>query len=303
MIKDFKVTNSVKLPITSICAIYINTSKKEIKLAINSLLFQKYIPNQILIIADGPIIDDVKVYIKHLKKKFDDIIKIIYLKNNRGLGYALKIGLENSKNEIIARFDSDDLNLKDRLHKQYKYLMKDKSIDILGSKVLEYKIEKGVISTRIKKVPLKDLEIKKMMRYRNPINHPSVIFRKTPILNAGSYRIIDAFEDYYLWLRCKKINLKFENLNEPLVAMRRESNILRRYGFHYAIWEIIFLRKLILENLINFFFIIPFIVRISLRILPKIILKYLFKIDFIRSSWGSNYKLEEYIKEMNNIKI
>ena len=303
MIKKFKVKNYSKLPITSICAIYINTSKKDITLAINSLLYQKYIPNQILIIADGPIIEVVNDYIKHLKEKYDDIVRIIYLKNNRGLGYALKIGLENSKNEIIARFDSDDLNLKDRLYKQYKYLMKEKSIDILGSKVLEYKIEKGIISSRTKNVPINDLEIKKMMRYRNPINHPSVIFRKTPILNEGSYQIIESFEDYYLWLRCKKINLKFENLNEPLVAMRRESNTLRRYGFHYAMQELSFLRKIIFENLINFFFIIPFIVRISSRVLPKIILKYLFKIDGIRSCWNSNYKLEEYIKEMHNIKI
>ena len=303
MIENSKVKNCLKLPITSICAIYINTTKKDILLAINSLLCQKYIPDQILIIVDGPIIEVVNEYIKYLKKKYVDIVRIIYLENNRGLGYALKIGLENSKNEIIARFDSDDLNLKDRLYKQYKYLMGDKSIDILGSKVLEYKIGKGVISSRLKKVPIKDLEIKNMMRYRNPINHPSVIFRKTPILNAGSYRIIDSFEDYYLWLRCKKINLKFENLNEPLVAMRRESNTLRRYGFHYAMKEISFLRKIIFENLINFFFIIPFIVRISLRLLPKIILKNLFKIDGIRSGWVSNYKLEEYIKELQNIKI
>ena len=303
MIKNFNVNNCLKLPITSICAIYINTSKKDIKLAINSLLFQKYIPNQILLIADGPIIEVVNDYIKNLKKKYYDIVKIIYLKNNRGLGYALKIGIENSKNEIIARFDSDDLNLKDRLYKQYQYLMNDKSIDILGSKVFEYKIEKGIISSRIKKVPLKDIEIKKMLRYRNPINHPSVIFKKTPILNAGSYQIIESFEDYHLWLRCKKINLKFENLNEPLVAMRRESNTLRRYGFHYAMRELSFLKDIIFKNLINLFFILPFILIIYLRVLPKIILNYLFKIDGIRSCWVTNYKLEEYIKELHNIKI
>ena len=37
------------------------------------------------------------------------------------------------------------------------------------------------------------------------MNHPTVMFKKNKIISAGNYRHMPFFEDYYLWLRCKKI--------------------------------------------------------------------------------------------------
>ena len=43
-----------------------------------------------------------------LIKKYPDILNIIELENNVGLGPALAIGVKACKNELIARMDSDD---------------------------------------------------------------------------------------------------------------------------------------------------------------------------------------------------
>ena len=57
------------------------------------------------------------------------------------------------------RFDSDDINLKNRLSKMYK-LINEGQIDILGSSVYEYKEIKSKYYSRIKFVPLKELYLK-----------------------------------------------------------------------------------------------------------------------------------------------
>ena len=76
--------------------------------------------------------------------------------------------------------------------------------------------------------------LKGFMR-RNPLNHPSVMFRKNDIIEIGSYRDIKFFEDYELWLRCIKKGLLIHNINKVLVAMRRENYLSKELdlSMHY----------------------------------------------------------------------
>jgi len=48
---------------------------------------------------------------------------VIYLKENQGLGNALKIAVKAAKNEIIARMDSDDLSMPNRFEIQLKKII------------------------------------------------------------------------------------------------------------------------------------------------------------------------------------
>ena len=95
------------------------------------------------------------------------------------------------------------------------------------------------------------------MNYRNPINHPSILFKKESILKAGSYESMLFFEDYYLWLKCKKKKYKFHNLDIPLLAMKRESLLLRRYGLLLLFLKLSFfirvLRKIYYQFLVYSF--------------------------------------------------
>ena len=127
----------IYIPVSCLCSVYKETEKDELKLALKSLLIQKYIPNQIIIVLDGPIKKDLKYFLYETKKKYN-IIETISLKNNEGLGKALKEGLNYCKNNLIARFDSDDINMNNRLKIQHDFLMKNKDIDVLGSYVKEY---------------------------------------------------------------------------------------------------------------------------------------------------------------------
>ena len=54
------------LPISAICCIYKNTILKEFILAIDSILVQDYIPNEIVIIVDGFISNDIRSFLNFL---------------------------------------------------------------------------------------------------------------------------------------------------------------------------------------------------------------------------------------------
>ena len=68
------------------------------------------------------------------------------------------------------------------------------------------------------------------MRRRNPFGHPSVMFRKSKVLEAGNYRPYYLCEDYDMWIRMSKINSKFYNIQEVLVYMRIGKDFYKRRG-------------------------------------------------------------------------
>ena len=80
------------LPISCICSIYINTILNEFIISLDSILCQKYIPNEIIIVLDGEISKEVQKFIKYIEKN-EEIFKIIKLRQNKGLGLALKKGI------------------------------------------------------------------------------------------------------------------------------------------------------------------------------------------------------------------
>ena len=67
-----------------------------------------------------------------------------------------------------------------------------------------------------KKNPLMHEQISRRLKYRNPFNHQTVLFKKS-VLKAGNYKDVPFFEDYYLWVRMKTKSSIFGNLNKILV--------------------------------------------------------------------------------------
>ena len=59
------------------------------------------------------------------------------MKKNVGLGLALRKGLLNCDSKIVLRFDTDDINLKDRAYCIVKELSENE-VDIVGSNIFEF---------------------------------------------------------------------------------------------------------------------------------------------------------------------
>ncbi|MEK5208039.1 glycosyltransferase [Psychrobacillus sp. FSL H8-0510] len=232
-------------------SVYYKEKPDYLRESILSMLHQSIIPDEIVIIQDGQLTDELEKVLEEFKD--NHIIKIILINENVGLGKALNIGLSNCRNEMIARMDTDDIADKERCEKQLNLFIKDKNLSVVGTAIEEF-IDDPDSPISYKRVKTENDEIRKQIKYRNPIAHPSVMFKKNDVITAGNYKPWHFNEDYYLWLRMVQHGFTFKNINEPLVKMRvNNETYLRRGGWNYFINQRGLFGYMLKNNLINEF--------------------------------------------------
>jgi glycosyltransferase involved in cell wall biosynthesis len=258
-------------------SVYIKENPQFLKLSLESVINQTTQPNEIVIVKDGKLTLELDKMIDTFKKKYNDLINIIELEENVGLGEALREGVSKCKYDIIARMDSDDICVKNRFELQLQILEKDNGIEIVGSYIDEFEgDETNVISSR--KVPLSREDIYKYAKSRNPFNHQTVMFRKAAILKVGNYKDFLWNEDYYLWVRMINSNLNMINIPKPLVLVRTGKDLFaRRGGLKYAKVDFKLQKKFLEIKFINYMqFTKNCIIRIGVRIIPNSIRKQIY---------------------------
>lgn len=235
-------------------------------------------PNEIILVEDGKLTDDLYKIIEKWKIILGNILKIVPLGQNVGLGNALNIGLKECSYDLVARMDTDDICMPDRFEKQIK-IFKNSDINICSSWVSEFE-ENEYIIISYRKIPEQHQDILKYSKIRNPLNHPAVMYQKSAVEKAGSYKNMMLFEDYYLWMRMILKDMKFYNIQEPLVKMRAGySQLERRSGFMYGRHEIKFLYEIYKLDLISSYqFFFNLLLKIPIRLLPKNIIRFIYKI-------------------------
>lgn len=203
--------------------------------ALSSIFNQTLFPDEIVLVYDGPINSELEAIVSEFQKNYPDTITIIKLQENQGLGIALAEGLKHVRNNIVARMDTDDVMVPDRLEKQFAVLKKYPDVAIVGSNINEFVGNlDNIIGKRI--VPEKNDEIRNFSRKRNPFNHMTVMYNKEAVLSVGNYQSLIGFEDYYLWVRLLKAGYKGYNIQEPLVYARAGKNMYaRRGGLKYLV--------------------------------------------------------------------
>lgn len=264
------------VPFSVLMSVYIKENPENFRQALISIWNDQTLkPSEIVLVKDGPLTDDLEKVISSFKEITP--LKIIALPKNVGLGTALKIGLESCSNELVARMDTDDIASSNRFALQINYLIQNPSCFLVGSNIEEFQQKPGDLKS-IKTVPENDNEIKKFLFKRSPFNHPSVVFRKSKIIAAGSYLPMHSFEDYYLWFRLIKSGGVYYNFQLPLLYFRIGNDMIgRRHGLHYANNESKLFRKLRQENYISNIQFIKFTtIRYPLRLLPKRLLNFIY---------------------------
>lgn len=197
--------------------------------SIRSMMNQTIKCDEFVLVEDGPLTDELYKVINSYLKEFPNIFKVIKFKENKGLGIALKIGVENCSNEFIARMDSDDYSIPTRIEKQFDIFEKNPDLGLVGSNVAEFN---GSISNVICDVLLPETQNKiyKFSKTRCPFRHPSLLFKKSEIIAAGNYRSFYLYEDYDLYVRLLRNNCKCYNFQENLVYMRVSEDFYKRRG-------------------------------------------------------------------------
>lgn len=215
--------------------VYYKDNHEYFSIALDSILKQSLLPNEILIIEDGKIGYELEKIIVSAEKNYSDIVRVIRLDKNIGIGHVRALGMIECKYEYVAFMDSDDISAQNRFEKQIDYIRKHPETDVLGSYITEFDGQpENVYSRRI--LPLTNKEIYDFGKFRMPVNNVTLILKRQSVLDAGNYQEFNAFEDYELYTRMLKTGYHFANIPEFLVNVRAGQDMMnRRYGIKYFI--------------------------------------------------------------------
>lgn len=182
---------------------------------IESIRMQSFEEYEVIIILDRAS-EEIQTYARNLALDFENFRVVISEK--RGISHALNTGIRESSGEFIARIDADDLMRNDRLALQKNFLEKHEEVVCVGSQVT--KINFNGIRIGRSSFPGSNKLITSTLLFRNCIAHPSVMYRRSSILEVNGYRPeFDGVEDYDLWLRLSRIG-QFRNIQKTLTSYR-----------------------------------------------------------------------------------
>ena len=205
-------------PLVSVIMATFNEPERFIKDSINSILNQTYY-NLELLIADDSSKDETISAIDECATS-DNRVKVIRKAQRMGFVNALNIALKEAKGTYIARMDGDDVAVPERFEKQVAYLESYPEIDVLGGAM---NIQNGKSEiTSVRHYPTGGLKLLCWMSLRDPVGHPTVMFRRS-IIDKGLYydeTMNKGCEDTEFWFRLRNNGFKIANLQEPLVNYR-----------------------------------------------------------------------------------
>jgi len=187
--------------------------EKYLREAIESILDQTFNDFELIIINDAST-DNSKaiVYSFH-----DRRIKLVDNLVNLGLARSLNKGLKIARGNYVARMDTDDISLPERLAVQVDFMESHGEVGVCGTWIRTIGNKTGV-EFRF----ASDHETLRCNLLFSPqIVHPSVIMRREPmIMNELFYNpAYLAAQDFDLWRRCSQY-FCFANINHVLLLYR-----------------------------------------------------------------------------------
>jgi GT2 family glycosyltransferase len=193
----------------------------------SSVLDQTRRPAEVILVQDGPVPDELAATIAEIVATSPVPVKHVALVDNIGLGPALDAGLLASSHEIVARMDADDVSMPDRFERQLPLI--EAGADIVGSGLVEFGEDTDDVVGR-RTPPTDPDEIRRVIRFRDPFNHPTVVYRRSAVLAAGGYTDMALLEDYLLFARMVEGGAVPGNIADPLVYYRVGAGAYARRG-------------------------------------------------------------------------
>lgn len=265
-------------PVSVLISVYANEDAEHLRLALNSVLEQTYPPNEIVLVKDGLLTSSLDSVIDEMKDYHPEMFKTVSLSENRGLGKALQIGLEHCTDGLVARMDADDISVSDRFEKQVAFMSENPDVDVVGGYIGEFEDDDGRIQN-VREVPNQPKTIAKKARFRSPLNHPTVMFRREAVRSVGGYQDRRLMQDYDLWVRLLVNDYKLANIPEILVKSRAGRELYqRRGGWDYARMELQLQRAFLEIGFISWpIFVFNLVLRLPIRLLPNRVRAFLYE--------------------------
>lgn len=217
--------------------VYDGDRAEHFEAALRSVKDQTLLPTEIVLTVDGPVSEDIEAVIRRIGEELGVspvAFRVVRLEKNQGCGEAKRICFQHCSWPLIALMDADDLSVPDRFEQQIRYFSEHPEVSVVGGNITEFISATDPVDISRKAgnrmVPEEDGKIREYMKKRCPMNHVTVMFRKSDIAEVGGYIDWYGEEDYYLWVRLALAGKKFGNIPESLVNVRVGKEMYRRRG-------------------------------------------------------------------------
>jgi glycosyltransferase involved in cell wall biosynthesis len=193
--------------------------------ALDSIAAQTLPAREVVIVEDGPLAREHHDVIEAFAGSQPGVVRVA-LTVNGGAGVANQAGLEAATGAWIAKADADDVLVPTRFERQVAAL-RESGADLCGSAMWEFDEDPGR-PVRLRTNPTDHDAIARRMRFNNPINHPTAVYRRALALQVGGYPTMRYMQDYDLFARLLAGGARMINLEEPLVSFRAGDSMRKR---------------------------------------------------------------------------
>jgi len=180
--------------------------------SVSSILDQTYTGWELIIGINGHAANSLVFLAAKEYEQLSRNIRVIDLPHIRGKANALNAMVPHCKYDYVALLDVDDIWYEQKLELQ-SYRLHD--YDVIGTQCIYFGDRAGTIPA----IPMGDIS-NYDFSIVNPIINSSVIVRKE---YCHWHDGIEGVEDYDMWLRLRKLNLRFFNVDTVLVGHRIHS--------------------------------------------------------------------------------
>jgi glycosyltransferase involved in cell wall biosynthesis len=208
---------------------------------------QDYPNMEIVLILDGPIPEDLHRAIMEVKESVRVDFKIIRLAQNQGLGPALNEAVKAATGDYLARMDTDDYSHPDRIKTQMEFLSLNPDVDVVGC-CMEEQHDNG--KTIVTSMPLTHQDCLAEFVRRDPLHHPTALFRRRFFEKAGPYSSeYPLDEDSAMWLAGMRGGCIFANLPIAKYTMFLDKGFFARRKSFDTIWVVSKVRLRIIREM------------------------------------------------------
>jgi len=192
--------------------------------AIKSVLIQSFKNWELILIDDGS--TDRSYHIANELARVDSRIKLISDGENKGLIHRLNQIIDLARGTYIARMDSDDMMMPNKLERQMKILIENDSIDLIDTAAY-------IINEKDKPIGMRgmgDINTwnKKKVLKKGLLFHPTIV-AKTSWYKSNKYdKEYIRSEDFELWCRTYEYTVFFR-IYEPLFIYREGNVNVKNY--------------------------------------------------------------------------
>ena len=195
-----------------------HNASKTIGLALLSTIFFKPKGSEVLVLLDG---DNTASWLLSLFSRKKDV-RVFRTKTALGISGALNFLLQESRFDLLARMDADDVCLPGRFKKAMREIQLN-GVDFVFSHMIFFgsSVKPFGLLPQFP-VRLNPEEAKWMLWLDNPFCHPTMVAKKSSVADLGGYQKT-IYEDLDLWLRAQAADYKFKRLSRYGILYRRHA--------------------------------------------------------------------------------